>query len=119
GSFMVNWPFVWPAMTAAVEDGALDQSVLDDVGWALYPQTVEGTGSRPPYGGINLGVGAFSENVDLSFEAAECIVDPAHQAEYFISDGNPPSATAAYDEPAVQEAFPMADVIRTSLEEAA
>ncbi len=119
GSFMVNWPFVWPAMQSAVEAGQLDQAVLDDVGWALYPATVEGQDARPPYGGINLGVGAFSAHADLAYAAAECIADPAHQAEYFISDGNPPSSSAAYDDPAVQEAFPMADLIRQSLEQAA
>ncbi|WP_149202286.1 extracellular solute-binding protein [Actinotalea subterranea] len=119
GSFMVNWPFVWRAMNAAVEDGALDQAVLDDIGWALYPQVLEGSESRPPYGGINIGVGAFSPDVDLAYQAAECIVDPAKQAEYFVSDGNPPAASAAYDDPEVQEAFPMADVIRQSLEQAA
>lgn len=119
GSFMVNWPFVWPAMQSAVEAGQLDQGVLDDVGWAMYPATVEGEDPRPPYGGINLGVGAFSAHPDLAYAAAECIADPAHQAEYFISDGNPPSAAAAYDDPEVQEAFPMADLIRQSLEQAA
>lgn len=119
GSFMVNWPFVWPAMQAAVEDGTLDQSFLDDVGWAMYPQVAEGTDSAPPYGGINLGVGAFSEHVDEAYQAAACIVEPAHQAEYFVSNGNPPSSTVAYDDPTVQETFPMADVIRQSLEQAA
>jgi multiple sugar transport system substrate-binding protein len=119
GSFMVNWPFVWPAMQGSVEDGALDQAFLDDVGWAVYPQVVEGEDARPPYGGINIGVGAFSEHVDEAYEAAACIVRPEHQAAYFVTDGNPPSNTTAYDDPEVQETFPMADVIRQSLEQAA
>lgn len=117
--FMVNWPFVWPRAQAAVEGGSLEQSALDDFGWAMYPQAVAGQEARPPYGGINLGVGAFSEHVDLAFEAAQCIADPAKQAEYFVSDGNPPSSLSAFDDPAVQEAFPMADVIRESLQNAA
>ena len=29
GSFMVNWPFVWPATNAGVEAGTLDGSLLD------------------------------------------------------------------------------------------
>ena len=119
GSFMVNWPFVWSATNAAVEDGTLDQSVLDDVGWAIYPQVDEGTDARPPYGGISLGVGAYSEHVDEAFEAATCIVKPENQAYYFASNGNPPAATTAYDDPEVLKAFPMADVIRESLENAA
>ncbi|MFC8191750.1 extracellular solute-binding protein [Cellulomonas sp. NPDC057328] len=117
--FMVNWPFVWPRANGAVESGSLDPSVVEDYGWALYPQVDEGQESRPPYGGINLGVGAFSEHVDLAFEAVQCIVDPAKQAEYFVSDGNPPSSLVAFDDPEVQEAFPMADVIRESLQNAA
>ena len=119
GGFMVNWPFVWPRANSAVEAGSLEQSVVDDYGWALYPQSVAGEESRPPYGGINLGVGAFSEHVDLAFEAAQCIAAPQKQAEYFVSDGNPPSSLTAFDDPAVQEAFPMADVIRESLQNAA
>lgn len=116
GSFMVNWPFVWSATKAGVEDGTFEQALLDDIGWALYPQVTEGQQTAPPYGGINLGIGAFSEHVDLAYEAAECIVTPEHQAQYFATNGNPPSNTEAYDDPAVTEAFPMADVIRESLE---
>ncbi len=119
GSFMVNWPFVWSATSAAVEDGTLDQSVLDDIGWAVYPQVSAGTDSAPPLGGINIGVGAFTDHVEEAYEAAQCIVTPEHQAAYFVSNGNPPANTTAYDDPAVQDAFPMADVIRQSLEQAA
>ena len=119
GSFMVNWPFVWSATNAAVDDGTLDQSVVDDIGWAVYPRVSQATEARPPYGGINLGIGAFSKHVDLALEAAQCIVTPENQAYYFATNGNPPSSTKAYDDDAVREAFPMADVIRDSLENAA
>ncbi|PWD52013.1 ABC transporter substrate-binding protein [Serinibacter arcticus] len=116
GSFMVNWPFVWPALNDAVAGGSLDQAVLDDLGWAMYPAMIEGEGARPPVGGINLGVSAFSGHVEESYDAIACITDPAKQAAYFVSDGNPPSATSSYDDPAVQEEFPMAPLIRDSLE---
>jgi multiple sugar transport system substrate-binding protein len=119
GSFMVNWPFVWSATQAAVADGTLPQSMLDDIGWALYPQVDDSQKTRPPYGGINLGIGAFSRHVDLALDAAQCIVTPENQAYYFATNGNPPSSTKAYDDPAVKKAFPMADVIRQSLEQAA
>ncbi|PSL01765.1 carbohydrate ABC transporter substrate-binding protein (CUT1 family) [Haloactinopolyspora alba] len=118
GSFMVNWPFVWAATLAGVEEGTLDQSLIDDIGWAQYPSMVEGEPSRPPYGGINLGIGAFSEHVDLAMDAAQCIVSVENQAYYMVSNGNPASNTEAYEDPDVQETFPMADLIRESLEQA-
>jgi multiple sugar transport system substrate-binding protein len=119
GSFMVNWPFVWPATNAAVEDGALEPELIEDIGWTLYPRMNENEPTAPPLGGINLGVGAASEHPDLAYAAIECIVSPENQAEYFITNGNPPSNTEAYEDPRIEEAFPMADTIRDSLELAA
>ena len=119
GGFMVNWPFVWPRALGAVEDGSLEQDVPDDYGWAVYPAVVEGEDSRPPYGGINLGIGAFSDDTEAAFAAAECITSEENQAYYFVSNGNPASRSAVYDDPEVVEEFPMAPVIRDSLEQAA
>ncbi|WP_324278255.1 extracellular solute-binding protein [Blastococcus brunescens] len=118
-AFMVNWPFVWGRALGAVEAGTLDASVPEDYGWSLYPRVSEDEPSAPPYGGINLVVGAFSENVDAAFEAAECIVSEENQAYYFISNGNPASKTTVYDDPEVLDVFPQAPVIRESLENAA
>lgn len=112
GSFMVNWPFVWPAMSDA------NPEIIDDLGWAMYPRVDADTGAAPPVGGINLGVGAFSSHIDQAWTAVECIVQPDNQAEYFVTNGNPPSAMQAYDDPQVQDEFPMADVIRDSLDQA-
>ncbi len=116
--FMVNWPFVWPRAQSGVEGGTLDASVPEDYGWALYPRVREDEPSRPPYGGINLGVGAFSDNPDLAFQATECITSVENQAYYFVTNGNPAAKTAAFDDPEVVEAFPMAPLIRESLENA-
>lgn len=110
GAFMVNWPFVYAALSDA------DPAVVEDMGWAIYPRVSEDEEAAPPVGGINLGVGAFSKHPDLAWEAVECIVRPEHQAEYFVSNGNPPSAVEAYEDPEVQEQFPMAETIRDSLE---
>ncbi|MBO0596149.1 extracellular solute-binding protein [Nesterenkonia sp. E16_7] len=119
GSFMVNWPFVWAATNAAAEEGAVESELVEDIGWAQYPRVDEDTASAPPLGGINLAVGADSENQELAFEAIECIVTPENQTEYFITNGNPPSSEAAYDDPALEDDFPMADAIREALENAA
>lgn len=118
-AFMVNWPFVFPRAQGAVEGGQLQQADLDDYGWAVYPAVDEGQEARPPYGGINLGIGAFSSDRDLALEAVECIVQPENQSYYFVSNGNPAALESVYDDPEVVEAFPMADTIRTSLQQAA
>ena len=117
--FQVNWPFVWPRAQGKVEEGSLDKAVLDDFGWALYPQVSADRPSAPPYGGINLGVGAFSQHAGLAYEAAECITTDEHQAYYFVSNGNPASSEAVYDDPDVLKSFPMAPTIRESLDQAA
>jgi len=117
--FMVNWPFVYPRALAAVEAGTLDQSVPDDYGWAIYPRVDADTPAAPPYGGINLTVGRFSQHTDFAFEAAECITSDENQAYYFTTNGNPASSTAVYDDPDVLKAFPQAPVIRESLDLAA
>lgn len=117
--FSPIWPFIWPKVKSAVEDGSVPASTVADYGWALYPQTVPGRPSAPPYGGINLGVGAFSPNPELAYRATECIVSAENQAYYFISNGNPAAKESVYDDPEVREAFPMAPVIRQSLEQAA
>nr|WP_247829260.1 extracellular solute-binding protein [Arthrobacter antioxidans] len=119
GSFMVNWPFVWPATVAAVEAGTLDQAVLDDIAWGIYPRMAEDEEAAPPLGGINLGVGAKSDNPELAFEAIECIVSVENQAEYFVTNGNPPANTEAYEDPRIEESFPMSETIRDSLRAAA
>jgi multiple sugar transport system substrate-binding protein len=118
-SFMVNWPFVWPAANEAVKGGSMEQSVLDDYGWAQYPAVNDGQTSRPPFGGISLAVGAFSKHTDLAFDAIQCIVKPENQAYYFVSNGNPAVKRSVFSDPEVVATFPMAEAIATSLDHAA
>lgn len=119
GSFMVNWPFVWPATNSAIKAGTLPASLASDIGWTIYPRTDASKESAPPLGGINLGVGSSSKHPDLAYEAIECIVSPEHQTQYFVTNGNPPSDSTAYEAAEVKEKFPMAPVIRESLDQAA
>ncbi|SOC50683.1 carbohydrate ABC transporter substrate-binding protein, CUT1 family [Blastococcus aggregatus] len=119
GGFQVNYPFVYPRALGAAEAGTLDPSVPDDYAATIYPRVDEDTEAAPPYGGINLGVGAFSQSPELAYEAAECITSDENQAEYFVTNGNPASSEAVYDDEEVLEAFPMAPVIRDSLDIAA
>ncbi|OLM14829.1 extracellular solute-binding protein [Pseudonocardia sp. Ae505_Ps2] len=116
--FQVNWPFVWGKVNSAVEAGTVLQSTPDDFGAALYPQTEAGRPSSPPYGGINLGVGAFSNHVDLAYKATECIVSTENQKQYFLTNGNPAARISVFTDPDVVEKFPMAPVIAQSLQQA-
>jgi multiple sugar transport system substrate-binding protein len=118
-AFMVNWPFVWAQANSFVEAGSLEQSVPDDYGWALYPRVDADKPPAPPIGGINLGVGAFTPNVDEAYAAVECIVSEENQAYYFATNGNPAAHADVFDDPEVLEVYPMAPVIRESLELAA
>lgn len=112
GSFMVNWPFIWPATEQSQPE------LLDDIGWALYPRMNADQPSAPPFGGIMLGVGSESRHPDLAYDAVQCIASVENQAYYFSTNGNPPAKKAAFDDPAVREKFPMAPVIRESLDQA-
>jgi multiple sugar transport system substrate-binding protein len=118
GGFMVNWPYVLGAAKDAVAAGALDRAVLDDIGWARYPRAVADRESRPPLGGIGLAVSAFSAKPALAVEAARCLASLRSQAEYMAGARIPASRRAAYDDPAVREVFPMADLIRESIDAA-
>jgi multiple sugar transport system substrate-binding protein len=115
GGFMTNWPYVYGAAQTAVKDGTLPADFLDDIGWARYPQSVAGTQSAPPLGGINLGVGAFGKHPDLAVDAVRCITSEPSQTAYMLAEGNPAARGAVYDDPEVLQAFPMAPLIRDSI----
>jgi multiple sugar transport system substrate-binding protein len=109
---MVNWPYVWQAANEQAKD------VVPDIGWARYPATVAGKQSKPPFGGIEIGIGKASTKHDLAFQAAKCLTSEKSQIEYMVNSGNPAARKAAYDDAAVRKAFPMADEIRDSLDSA-
>jgi multiple sugar transport system substrate-binding protein len=117
GGFMVNWPYIYAAAQSAVESGALTQDVVDDIAWARYPRVDPNQPSAPPIGGIVLGIGNFSSNKAEALEAVKCITSVENNAQYMVEEGNPAARAAAYDDPAVREAFPMADLIRESIAE--
>ncbi len=119
GAFMVNWAYVYGAAQEAVAAGSLQQSVLDDIGWGRYPQVDGATPSKPPLGGINLGIGAFSRHKDEAVEAVRCIASLESQIQYMIKSKNPGARGAVYDHPEVRAIFPMADDIRASINDAA
>ena len=119
GGFMVNWAYVYGAATEAVESGALARDVLDDIGWARWPRALPERPSRPPLGGIDLGVSAYTRHPDLAVDAVRCLTTVESQRRYMLKSKNPAARAAVYDDPEVRQAFPMADLIRESIGDAA
>jgi len=115
GMFMVNWPYVYGAAQSAVKSGAISQAVVDDMGWARYPGAMPGTKSTPPLGGINLAIGNFTNFPDQALSAVKCITSLESDVQYMLDSGNPAARAAAYDDPKVVAAFPMASLIRDSI----
>jgi multiple sugar transport system substrate-binding protein len=112
-AFMLNYPFVYPS----AEEEAPD--IFKVMKAAKYPQVDASRPSAPPLGGINLGVSAFSENKDLTFEAIECLIQPENQLEIASAGGLPPVREDLYDEKEINEVYPgFAALIRDSINDA-
>ena len=99
GGFMVNWTFIYNTVKP-------DKKTFEDLGYAPYPATVEGRPSKPPIGGINVGVSEFSDDRDLAIQAAECITSLENQVTYAVETANMPAREAAYDDEALRKQFP-------------
>lgn len=99
GAFQVNWTFVYNNYKA-------DQAVFDDVGWARYPATEPGQESRPPLGGINIAVGAFSDEKERALDAIACITSEEQQVQYAVETANMPARSGAYENAELAEQFP-------------
>ncbi len=121
GEFMVNWTFVYKNYEGLIgtEGGPADKQEFEDLGWARYPATVEGEESKPPIGGIDIGVGAYSEHPEWAMEAAQCITSSEAQVDLALTDGLMPSTNSAYDEVAASGDYPedLVELFRTSVDE--
>ncbi|MGH3458020.1 extracellular solute-binding protein [Aeromicrobium sp.] len=99
GGFMVNWTFIYNTIKP-------DKKTFEDLGFARYPATVEGEVSKPPIGGINIGVSKYSDETELATAALDCITSEENQATYAVETGNMPASEAAYDDPELRKQFP-------------
>ena len=108
GEFMTNWTFVYKNYKDLIgkPGGPADEKEFEDLGWARYPQTVEGEESKPPIGGIDIGVGAFSRNLDDAQEAAACVTNAEAQTALAVNEGLMPSRQSVYDSQKLKDAYP-------------
>jgi multiple sugar transport system substrate-binding protein len=74
-----------------------------------------GKPSRVTLGGINLGIGAYSQNKQLASEAALCLAQPDNQVIAAEKGGLAPTSEALYDDPKIKKAFPFSEDLRASI----
>lgn len=120
GEFMTNWTFVYKNYEGSIDKaGGPTKEQFEDLGWARYPATVEGEASKPPVGGIDIGVGAFSKHPEWATAAAECITSEQAQVDLALEAGLMPSTNAAYDQVAASGDYPkdLVELFRTSVDE--
>lgn len=99
GAFQVNWTFIYANYKN-------DSATFGDLGWARYPETVAGTPSKPPLGGINIGVNRHSTHLADALAATQCITSTENQVTYAVETGNMPASKAAYDSADLAKAYP-------------
>jgi multiple sugar transport system substrate-binding protein len=110
--YMVNYTYVWPSAARHAPE------IAARMAWARWPSVHADRPSRVTIGGINLGVGAFSRRPDLAFAAATCLASEDSQRMAARLGGLPPSSVALYEDPAVRDVFPFADILRDTLRDA-
>jgi multiple sugar transport system substrate-binding protein len=112
-AFMVNYTFAYGSALANAPD------VAKNMGFAEYPRVVPNLPAKPPLGGFNLGVGAYSDNPDLAFQAAACLSNPKSELTATDLDGLPPSRSNLYTNKVVTKAYPgFAPLVKRSIESA-
>ena len=112
-AFMVNYTFAYASAQANAPD------VAKNMGFAKYPRVVPSEPSRPPLGGFNLGVSAFSDHPEEAFDAAACLSNPDSQLTATELDGLPPSNQTLYTDKVVKKAYPgFAQLVQRSIDAA-
>jgi multiple sugar transport system substrate-binding protein len=113
-AFMVNYPFAYGSAQTNAPD------VFKNLGVARYPGVVPGKPSRPPLGGFNIGVGAYSTHRSLDFQAAACVSNAKSQLTATKLDGLPPTRQNLYSSKVVKKAYPgFSGLIEQSIRSAA
>ena len=112
-TFQINYPFVYPSAKENNPD------VFKQMGAAQFPAVEAGRPSKPPIGGINIGVSSFSKHKEQAFAATECLVKAENQLEVATLGGLPPVREDLYDQPEIDKVYPgFADEIREAIKNA-
>jgi trehalose/maltose transport system substrate-binding protein len=112
-AFMTNYTFAYASAQAEAPE------IGKEMGFARFPRVDPSKPSKPPLGGFNLAVSAFSDNQDVAFEATACLAGRESQKTAVELDGLPPSRSDLYSDKVVTKAYPgFAGLVKESIEAA-
>ena len=110
-AFEINYPFVYPS----AQENAPD--LAKQMGWVEYPRVDAGRPSRPPVGGIDLAVSAYSRFKQQAFDAIMCLRNRDNQLRNAVKGGLPPTLASLYkDTRLIDGGYPFAAEILNSLQ---
>jgi multiple sugar transport system substrate-binding protein len=110
-AFEINYPFVYPSAQANAPD------LAKQMGWVEYPRVDPNLPSRPPVGGIDLALSAFSQHKPQAFDAIVCLRNRENQLRNAVKGGLPPTLASLYRDPQlVNGGYPFAAEILNSLQ---
>jgi multiple sugar transport system substrate-binding protein len=110
-AFEINYPFVYPSAQANAP------AIAKQMGWVEYPRVDANRPSRPPVGGIDLAVSAFSRNQSQAFDAILCLRNRDNQLRNAVKGGLPPTLASLYRDPRlINGGYPFAAEILDSLQ---
>ena len=113
-SFMLNYPFVYPSAKENAPE------VFKNLGVAQYPRVDAGMPSKPPLGGINLGVSSYSTHKQEAFDAIRCLRQPQNQIKIATAGGLPPVNQSLYESKSIDKVYPgFAGQVLTAIDNAA
>ena len=102
-AFELNYPFVYPS---AVQNAP---ALAKQMSWAEYPRVDAHRPSRPPVGGIDLAVSAYSGHKEQAFDAIQCLRNRNNQLRNAVKGGLPPTLASLYRDPKlIQGGYPFA-----------
>ena len=110
-AFEINYPFVYPSAQTDVP------ALANQMAWAEYPRVDANVASRPPVGGTDLAVSAYSQHKDLAFDAIMCLRNKENQLRNAVKGGLPPTLASLYKDPRlINGGYPFAAEILDSLQ---
>ena len=88
-------------------------------GFAPYPGVRPGQPAKVTIGGLNLAVAKTTRHKAEAYEAIRCLRDVQNEKYISLEGGLPAARTSLYSDPQFQAKYPMYDIIRQQLTNAA